>query len=148
MIIDRVEFAKQYAPLSERLKAALELLAETDFSSLPDGKYEVDGDNLFYSIMTYRPKPENLTPESHVLYTDIQYVIEGEEYIGVAPLSCMKEQVRHIEGSDLYLWNGPCDNIRLSEGCFAVLFPQDAHAPGIAAGEPAQVRKVVVKVRN
>ena len=146
MIIDRIESADKYTCLGGRLKTALEVLATTDFSSLPDGKYTVDGDDLFYSISTYTTKPENLTPESHVLYTDVQYILEGEEYIGLAPLTEMGEQVSR--NGDLYLWNGPCDNLKLSKGCFAVLFPQDAHAPGIAVGEPSTVRKVVFKVKN
>jgi biofilm protein TabA len=39
------------------------------------------------------------------------------------------------------------DSVTVTEGKFAIFFPGDAHAPGIAPGDPAPVRKVVVKVK-
>ncbi len=42
---------------------------------------------------------------------------------------------------------GTVDYVTLKPGNFVVLFPQDAHAPGIAPdGKPAPCRKIVVKV--
>ena len=37
-------------------------------------------------------------------------------------------------------------DVRLGSGYFAVVFPDDAHIPQLAAGEPGEVKKVVVKV--
>ena len=36
--------------------------------------------------------------------------------------------------------------LRLATGGLAVFFPEDAHAPGLAAGTPAAVIKIVIKV--
>ncbi len=37
-------------------------------------------------------------------------------------------------------------SLRLGSGYFAVVFPDDAHIPQLAVGEPKPVKKVVVKV--
>jgi YhcH/YjgK/YiaL family protein len=34
----------------------------------------------------------------------------------------------------------------LQKGNFALLFPQDAHMPGLAIGSPAPVKKIVLKI--
>jgi len=36
--------------------------------------------------------------------------------------------------------------VRLAAGQAMVLYPSDAHAPGLAAGEPAAAKKVVLKI--
>lgn len=36
--------------------------------------------------------------------------------------------------------------VRLNPGYLAVAYPEDAHAPGLADGEPIPVKKIVVKV--
>ena len=47
---------------------------------------------------------------------------------------------------DIYFYEGETAKILIGNGRLAILFPQDAHAPCIAAGESRPVRKVVVKV--
>ena len=147
MIYDKLENYKSYEKISERLTKGLRLLTETDFSNLQPGKYEVDGDDLFYMIQSYQSKPENDTPEAHRKYLDVQYVFSGKELIGIGALSDMTEEVTAEPEKDFWLYHGPLSRVSLGNGYFAVLFPQDAHAPGIAAGDPEPVRKVVVKVK-
>lgn len=85
-------------------------------------------------------------PEAHRKYIDIQYLIEGEELIGVAPLASMERVAEAAPERDIWFYEGETAKLPLSGGRFAILFPQDAHAPCIAAGECRPVRKVVVKV--
>ncbi len=146
MIIDKLDSLETYAPISERLAKGLRLLKTTDFSALPDGKYEVEGSALFYTVSSYQSKEKNDRPEAHRKYIDIQYLISGEEMIGVAPLSEMEEEISANPDGDIWFYRGQVTNVRIGNGRFAVLFPQDAHAPGIAVNDPAPVRKVVVKV--
>ena len=146
MIFDKIDHIDTYVSISEGLAKGLRLLKETDFSVMEPGKYVVDGDELYYMVQSYQSRPENETPEAHRKYIDIQYILSGEELIGVGGLSDMTEEVEANPGSDYWLYHGPMSKIRLSEGYFAVLFPQDAHAPGIAVNEPAPMKKVVVKV--
>lgn len=146
MIYDKIDNIETYTALGERLAQGLRLLKEKDFSAMEPGRYEVDGNTLYYMVQSYQSKAANDTPEAHRKYIDIQYVVSGVERIGVGELSDMTEEVTANPESDFWLYHGPLSDLKLSAGYFAVLFPQDAHAPGIAAGDPAPVRKVVVKV--
>ena len=147
MIYDKLEHLETYTGISDRLAKGLRLLKETDFSVLEPGRYEADGTNLYFMVQSYQSKESNDTPEAHRKYIDIQYLLSGEELIGVGALSDMTEEVTANPDSDFWLYHGPMSHVKIGNGYFAVLFPQDAHAPGIAADAPAPVRKVVVKVR-
>lgn len=146
MIYDTLKHLEQYQGLAPRLYRGLELLRTTDFSSLADGPYEVEGKELFFSLQSYESKPANLTPEAHRDYIDIQFLVEGAEKVGVAPLEDMLEEVDGRPESDIWFYRGPVDELTLSGDRFAVFFPGDAHAPGIALGQPAPCRKCIVKV--
>lgn len=146
MIYDTLKHLEQYQGLFPRLYRGLELLRTTDFSSLADGPYEVEGKELFFSLQSYESKPANLTPEAHRDYIDIQFLVEGAEKVGVAPLEDMLEEVEGRPESDIWFYRGPVDELTLSGDRFAVFFPGDAHAPGIALGQPAPCRKCIVKV--
>jgi len=147
MIYDKLENMETYFPVSERLAKGLLLLKTADFTCLDDGKYEVDGDKLFYMLQSYESKEDNDQPETHRKYIDIQYLLSGEELIGVGALSDMTEEVSANPERDIWFHHGPLSNIKIGNGYFAVFFPQDAHAPCIAVEKPSPVRKVVVKVK-
>lgn len=147
MIYDSLKHLDAYRGIHSGVLRGLELLRDTDFSQLADGRYEVDGDSLFYMLQSYTNSPVNVTPEAHKKYIDIQYMISGQEKIAVAPLEEMTEEVEARPEGDIWFYRGPLSELLLSGDKFAVLWPGDAHAPGIAVGEPAPCRKCVVKVK-
>ena len=61
MIYDSLDHIDVYKHVHPGVYKGLRILRDTDFSQLPDGKYEVDGEELFYSLMTYQSKPVNDT---------------------------------------------------------------------------------------
>lgn len=147
MIYDSIQRISQYEGVSDGIKRGLRYLAETDFSVLEDGRQEIKGDQIFANLQSYETRLSNDTPESHQRYIDIQYLIEGEELVGVAPI----EEMRGVEEShpdrDLWLHRGPTEVLTLGRERFLALWPGDAHAPCIAVdGKPSFVRKCVVKV--
>lgn len=146
MIYDTIEHMGQYRCLSKNLAKALDFLTGTDLKSVPDERVEIDGERAFAFFQRYDTLPANDRPEAHRRYIDIQYLIEGEELIGIAPLSAMKREVEARPERDIWFYEGETVNISIGGGRLAIFFPQDAHAPGIAAGESRPVRKVVVKV--
>lgn len=146
MIFDRIENLENYTAIHERLAKGLRLLKETDFASMEPGRYEVDGTELYYMVQCYDSKEANDRPEAHRKYADIQYVVSGEEKIGVAPLQSMEEEISSVPEKDNWFYRGAVSDVKMDAGCFMVLFPQDAHAPGKAIAAPSPVRKVVVKV--
>ena len=80
MIIDTIENIDFYQDL--KIYNILKYIKNTNFESKVDGKYELDGENLFYSISTFNTRPfEDCIWESHYRYTDIQYMVMGSSII-------------------------------------------------------------------
>ena len=52
MIFDTLENIKNYEGLG-RVYTALEFLAKTDFKTMELGRYELDGDNIYYMRKNY-----------------------------------------------------------------------------------------------
>ena len=146
MIYDSLAHIDQYKTTHPGLYKALTILRDTDFSKMEDGTVEVEGRDLFYFLQSYETKEDNDTPEGHRKYADIQAVLVGAEKIGVGALEDMT-QVSGKPENDIWFYNGPMDYVTLTPGKFAVLFPGDAHAPGICLDTPAHARKCVFKVR-
>ena len=57
MIIDSLKNAKFYYALGERIAKGLKFLEENDLSQFENGKYEIEGDELFVSVQDYETKP-------------------------------------------------------------------------------------------
>ena len=100
--------------------------------------------------MTKAPRESGFF-ESHLAYVDVQAIISGAEIIEVADTAGLQIAENLTPGKDLikYALPPPCEtsHLLLRAGALAVLDPADAHMPCIAAGgQPALVRKVVVKI--
>ena len=148
MIYDTLDHLEAYRGVHPGVMRGLELLRDTDFSQWEDGRHEIDGERLFILLQSYETKPENDTPEAHRKYIDIQYLLSGQEQMGVGPLEEMTEEVEARPEGDIWFYRGPLSTILLSGRRFTALCPGDAHAPGIAVDrKPAPCRKCVVKVR-
>ncbi|NOY75621.1 MAG: DUF386 domain-containing protein [Kiritimatiellaeota bacterium] len=149
MIFDSLKNAGIYAGTSVRLRMAFDFLSDTDFSAVQDGKIKLDGENVFAIVQSYESRPlEDSKWEAHREYIDVQFIISGSEKIGVAKLDGLSPETEYDESGDCRLFNGDGDMLTLCPGDFAVLYPWDAHMPGVAIDAPEKVRKVVVKIRR
>lgn len=149
MIVDQIENAHLYAGLGESIAKALDILKDPALREKEDGQYEVNGDKLFYIVQRYTTKPlADGRLEAHRKYIDIQFVAAGEEIIGYRHLDNLHIDEPYNAGSDIEFYNQPDDitHVRLKEGMFCILFPEDAHMPCREINGPAEVAKVVVKV--
>ena len=146
MIFDRIENINNYKGLG-RLYTALEFMAKTDFTQIPIGKYELDGDNIYYMVQQYDTNPDKTVAEAHKKYIDIQYIVKGEEIIAVAPIQTEKKLVDAKEEKDVWHYECETQPVVLKDGDFMVLYPSDLHLPGKAVNEPSEVLKVVIKVK-
>ncbi len=147
MIVDHLENAALYAPLSPRFAAAFAWLQTVRFEDLVAGRNPVDG-TLYAMRNEYVTRPQSELPwEAHRGHADIQYMVEGEERVGFSPLSRMTITHEYNAAQDYALYSGSGDLFLLRAGQFAVFYPGDAHAPGIQVGDTgAPVKKIVVKV--
>jgi YhcH/YjgK/YiaL family protein len=59
MIIDSIKNISYYSNIGERIFKALSYLKENDFSKMKDGKYEIDGENIYALISRHETKPQN-----------------------------------------------------------------------------------------
>lgn len=148
MIKDKLKNAKIYYNLSENIKKGLIWLKETDLKNLKDGRYEIDGNNIYASIQTYKTKSD-ADYEAHRNYIDIQYIITGKEFIGVTDLTNCKTCIEYDQERDLEFFK--ClqedDYQPMREGEFIILYPHDAHKPSMDYENlKNEVKKVVVKV--
>ena len=144
MILDCIKNFENYRGL-EKIYTALEFLAKTDFSDMPEGRYELEDGN-YYMVQSYEPHSDGKLAEAHKQYIDIQFMVRGAELIGVAQMEETSAPVsRH--GEDCWFYEVPTEILTLSEGRFAVLYPNDLHAPGISDGCCVACKKIVVKVR-
>jgi YhcH/YjgK/YiaL family protein len=146
MISDQLINAGLYRTLGPAIARGLQFLAETDLAGLAPGKQELDGKRLFALVSDYTPKPAaECRWEAHRHYIDLQYMVSGLERIGVAFASRMRE-TSYEAARDLVWLEGAGDFLTFGAGQFLILWPGDAHMPGVTAGAPGTARKVVVKI--
>ena len=142
---------EKYLLTNERFAVAFDFVKKIFADGVEDGRHVIDGDALYVNVMTYESKEaERSCFEAHKNYIDIQVIIEGEEIIGFESNDKLTVTKEYDDEGDymLYSLNDKYDSIRVGSGEFAIIFPEEPHAPGIAAdGKPARVRKAVVKVR-
>ena len=158
MIVDKIENSGQYSNLGNRIQKSLDFIRKTDFKKLQPGRYDIDGDDIFALISEYQTKAESEGKlEAHRKYIDVQYIINGEELIGYAPLGnpafaeapSGKQEIleSYNEENDIEFFLGEKVFIKVTEGMFAIFFPEDAHMPGINANGKSSVKKLVIKVK-
>ena len=149
MIVDSLSNAKTYYGISEPIKKALQYLETHDLRAMEPGRYEIDGDALFINVGSeYNPKSaDEGIWEAHRAYIDIQYVIEGCEYMGYADIETLSTAEEYNQDTDTTLFEGKVDRILVTEGDFIVFFPQDGHMPGIRACINQKSRKAIIKVK-
>jgi YhcH/YjgK/YiaL family protein len=152
MIFDRIENLKHYYGLSPRLKRALEYLEKTELAKLPDGKIEIDGDDVYASVTTKRPQPYSAAKfEAHKKYIDIQYAIEGKEDILCGFIQAVRGITEERPEQDVYFYEASGQPVTIGEGHLVILFPSDIHAPGLIPMDKKEnekdCKKIVLKVK-
>ncbi len=152
MVIGTIEnLEKEQKEHPAAIREALEYLRSQDFTKLPDGKYPIGDQGITANLQRYHTKDiDDCRPEAHKKYIDIQYLVEGEEYLGWCPLSPdLAADQEYDSEKDIIFYRKlvPDSNVILFPGSFAVLYPVDVHRPcGSIDDEPAAVTKVVVKI--
>ena len=121
MLYDTLENLNQYTGLFPNLDKAIDFIEGNDVSALPLGRTEIDGDDVYVTVMEAEPTPgEGRAFETHSRYMDLQMDLEGAELCEVA-LGDVEEAEPYDEEKDFALWNGAASAaLVLGEGRFAV----------------------------
>lgn len=147
--IDRTKFFFAYQSNRQRWMDAFAFLRDTDLNAITTGIYRIDGERLFANVQEYNTiDAQSASYEAHRIYADIQYVISGEERMGLAPLALTSEMVPYDAAKDIvYLAFQPDSFHQATPSNFFVFLPSDAHKPCVKSGFCDFVKKIVLKVR-
>jgi YhcH/YjgK/YiaL family protein len=146
MIIDRIGNAALYYSVHPKFRQAFEYFHQIDPQTIPAGKYEIDGQAMYVLVQEYNTKSkEQGFWEAHRRYIDLQYVVQGMEGIGYANIQDL-QQGEYDASKDFLPLHGEGDLITVRSGNFVLLLPEDAHMPGMALGDSAPVKKIVIKI--
>lgn len=148
MIFSSIHANDNAALYPKAIQKAIDFLKNHDFASMEPGRYEIDGDNIFANLMDATTKAhDEVKPETHKEYIDVQFVVSGKEKLGFAADTGYTPS-EHPDGSDVYFYDSVDDEsyVIALPGCYSIFFPSDLHRPCVCVDAPAAVRKVVVKV--
>ncbi len=145
MIIDTLINAEKYQS-SAKLKQGFDFIKENNLLDKEPGVYELSH-GLKAIIAEYETKAiSECVIESHQKYIDIQYVIKGIEQIGYTPLLGQKPTTPYSVENDVVFYKEDVSLFTLSEGMFAIFYPEDIHMPGANYKDSSLVKKLVIKV--
>ncbi len=150
MIATDLDHIEHQVLMTPALRKAFAFLSKPGLLDLPDGRVDLDGDRVYALIQRYATMPAGAPKfEYHRKYIDVQFIVAGSEIIGWAPRENMSVTDDYDTGKDVCFGTvaeGAWTPVHLGAGKLAVLWPEDAHAPKLAAGSPSTVVKIVVKV--
>ena len=147
MIIDTLDNLEKYAALNPLFSKVVEFLKANDLSKMADGKYEIEGKDLFVNITTTKGKtPDEAFIETHNKMIDIQIPITAAETYGYTQRELLPDVEYNAEKDITKIPDLAADSyVTCQPGMMAIFFPQDGHAPCIA-GVP-EFKKAIFKVK-
>lgn len=150
MILDQLENWSLYFKRESRIGRAFHFLTREFDPDSPEGRIDIEGDGIFALPQSYQTRPtEQARFEAHRQYIDIQLVLSGAEGMGWAFAGDLKISEEYDRDRDVLFFESPGNFTRLEvfPRSFALFYPSDAHAPGLALPGWEKVKKVVVKIR-
>ncbi len=151
MIFDKMENISDYFEELPLLKKVEDFVVDFKNRKLADGTYEIDGKRVFAMVQSYRTQPQTqeMMFEAHKKYIDLQYIVNGIEKIRWARLDSVDlVEEKYSTGGDIAFYEGDAMfDFTLTKGTFLLLYPEDAHLPGLSAQKDVNVRKIVFKIQ-
>lgn len=147
MIITNISDLATYTCLNPHFEKLIQYIEDTDLINLPEGKIEIDGENLFGNCFTYIAdgKPGEFF-ETHEKYLDIHLVVSNVEAMATSSRSSTQVTQPYDTEKDIELFEGEIEQIvKLNAGTCLITFPQDLHQPKVGINE-FPVKKIVFKV--
>ena len=148
MVIDSLFNISKYQSLHPLFAKAFEHIHSLDLDKIEVSRYDIsDGLKAIISDKTGMSVDESISKfECHNKNIDIQVCIRGNEKLGWKPRSeCRDQKGDYNEEKDVLFYNDAPDMFfQLTNGQFAIFFPEDVHAPMIGDGE---IKKLVIKIR-
>lgn len=144
--------------------AALAFASRPDLDGLEDGRYPIEGEDIFALLQRPETEPEALRRfELHREYIDIQLLLSGSEKQLYAPqprgetglppqrpLPQLLEDRLHDLDYAFYARPPHYNAVLLRPGDFTIYLPGELHCPNCApdSERPGRIRKIVFKIRK
>lgn len=145
MIVCAYRDLGRYASIIPGLEEAM--AAVEAMKTWTPGTIQLSGGNrILVQEGTTKAASEKLC-EAHRNYLDVQYIVEGEETVGWAPLDTLTLQGEFNQEKDVGMYSGAVDFMRIAGGYCYVVFPEDAHMPGAHLNQPKAFKKLVFKLK-
>ena len=142
MIICPIKDLGRYAAIIPGLEEALAVVNSlTDYTprTIP-----LSGKNRIL-VQTNTTKPAG-NSEAHRKFLDIQCIVKGSETMGWADVATLTPVAEFNENSDAGGYSGDLEFMKINAGTCYVVFPEDAHAPGVHLDAPTEYTKLVIKL--
>ncbi len=150
MIIDTLANLHKYTSLHPLFEAAATYIKSVDLLNAEIGKSDIaEGLKAIYSDKEGMSAAESIAKfECHDKNIDIQICIRGKETIGWKPRqNCTAPKGEYNPEKDVSFFNDVPDMyFQLTDGQFAIFYPEDVHAPMIAVDDKP-IKKLVMKVK-
>jgi biofilm protein TabA len=150
MIVSDLKQMERQLPMSSPLKKAIDFLSRSDVQNLPDGRVEIDGQRVFALVQRYETIATDAPRfEYHRKFIDVQFIVTGTEIIGWVPTERMRVTEPYDADKDIAfgtVQQTQWTPVLLQAGQAAVFYPEDGHAPKLAAGTSSKVAKIVIKI--
>ena len=148
MIIDTLANASKYFSLHPSFAKAFDYINQNNVATLADGIYETpEGLKVIVNTGMGKTAESSIAKfECHDKNIDIQLCVKGLETMAWKPREkCLTPNGEYNPDKDVrFFSDAPDMSFQLTDGQFAVFFPEDVHAPMIGDGE---IKKVVIKVK-
>lgn len=151
MIIGNLNHLELVPYLPAKIKQSIEYVRDNVNSNTPSGRYDIDGDNLFFMVSDSTSRHiQDANPEYHQKYIDVQIILAGPEGMAVSTLPPHTHVVDDkIADNDIAFIETPKEETMfvLQSNDFIVLLPNEVHKPLCAVDNKiTTIRKVVVKI--
>lgn len=149
MITGNIHHLELVPYLPAKLKEAIEYIKKNITQDTPLGKHDIDGDKVFVLISNDSTNElEKRRAEYHERYLDIQIILKGEEGMVFSNLPAGEVTENMLADKDIaFLPAGEQEKqLIMQEGDFIVFYPHEVHKPLCSVGQPAHVRKAVIKM--
>ena len=150
MIIDTLTNLHKYTSLHPLFEAAAAYINSADLLNAAIGKSDIaEGLKAIYSDKEGMSAAESIAKfECHDKNIDIQICIRGKETIGWKPRhNCTAPKGEYNPEKDVSFFSDVPDMyFQLTDGQFAIFYPEDVHAPMIAVDDKP-IKKLVMKVK-
>lgn len=147
MIVSNLQNSQRVESLHPLFKRLFDYVKTHDLLHAELGRIEIEGDALFINNVNPECVPaDKQVLELHRDYIDVHILLEGAERIGWKAIEDLTKETKPYEkeGDCALYADAPTTFVDLLPGQFAIVYPEDPHAPVIGKGK---IRKLIAKVK-